>query len=1059
MAESNLLRSNHEGLVLQRLQLALSTWDREKYELNYEWLFVCARYQGEKLGAKWFKQASECSLHHIAREFGADFHRATSFELEMLHAPQVRLLNIADKNQWNSLIGIQAAMINYGGKTSWWAAIEMVARNLSFNGVLRQHLSDLSDNPRQLDIPVTLYQTKQMLCDNQPIYQGQIAPIDLFRGNLVVDIGSVSRSSVTECAQAMTRWLAAQVGESGAANYKYWPSRGIYSSSNNAIRQWMATVCLQRAASSFGSRELADIASRNLEFNLVSMFKRKGDLGYIWMEGSAKLGAAGLAALAIFESPQRKAHLNEEYALYALIQHLSNADHSFDTFFIPRERKDNQNFYSGEALLYLASRYSVGRNPKELDRIMSAFSFYRDWHRNNRNPAFVPWHTQAYYLVWQVTKDESLKDFIFEMNDWLLSMQQWESADFPDMQGRFYDPSRPHFGPPHASSTGVYLEGLIDAFTLAKQCGDQSRAENYRIAIVRGIRSLMQLQFKDEVDCFYIRHVDRVLGGVRTNVYDNTIRIDNVQHGLMALLKILNRFSVLDYESENQLTLQRDNLDTSVHTRAPKVASSNIWLREEVLNACEIVRAHNDHDWTAKKVVARTARPEMDSLYFAKQVASEELKLLHAKALSPSAIFAEAETAKTLSRELSVPIYEVANLLETARSLADVARSRASAKIIGVTGSVGKTSVKDALWQVLSAQGSAHATQANANDGWGVLDTLMNLPIDARFAVMELGMLGVGSIKIKSERIKPHVGIITNIHDSHLVYHSDESSIAHTKSGLFYGLVPNGTAVLRRDSAWYDFLKTKALQVGVCGIITFGAHPEADFRFLNTSNERRENIVHAMLLGKFVEFRMGAPGDHWGINTMAILAAVYAVGADVDAAINSMVTIKPSYRRGEVHCVKADSKTYTIIDDSWNASPASVVAALKHLASFDVEEGAERILFIGDMLQLGKNERRKHVELADAIIANGINKVFAVGELSLSLFEALPSALRGQHFPDVATASIVANEFIGNGDVVLVKGSNAMEMWRVVRALRETSKTKVIDETPPARIHREGAAI
>ena len=198
-------------------------------------------------------------------------------------------------------------------------------------------------------------------------------------------------------------------------------------------------------------------------------------------------------------------------------------------------------------MLFLATRYRVSRNPAELVRIMDAFHYYRAWHRNNRNPAFVPWHTQAYYLVWQVTKDEALKNFIFEMNNWLLAMQQWDSAEFPDMQGRFYDPARPYFGPPHASSTGVYLEGLIDAFALAKQCGDQARADNYRVAIVRGIRSLMQLQFKDVVDCFYIKHVDRVLGGLRTTVYDNTIRIDNVQHALMALLKIVNRFSDQDY--------------------------------------------------------------------------------------------------------------------------------------------------------------------------------------------------------------------------------------------------------------------------------------------------------------------------------------------------------------------------------------------------------------------------------------------------------------------------------------------------------------------------------
>jgi UDP-N-acetylmuramoyl-tripeptide--D-alanyl-D-alanine ligase len=401
----------------------------------------------------------------------------------------------------------------------------------------------------------------------------------------------------------------------------------------------------------------------------------------------------------------------------------------------------------------------------------------------------------------------------------------------------------------------------------------------------------------------------------------------------------------------------------------------------------------------------------------------------------------------------------VANLLETARSLADAARLRISAKIIGVTGSVGKTSVKDALSHVLSTRAITHATEANANDGWGVLDTLMNMPLDAGYAVMELGMLGVGSIKIKSERIKPDVGIITNIHDAHVAYHGDESSIARTKSGLIDGLVPNGVAVLPRDSAWYDFLKNKAVQARACEIITFGTHPEADFRLVKMVIVNGGNIVHANLLGHPVTFRIGASGDHWGLNAMAILAAVHAVESDVDAAVSAMATIKPSFRRGEVHRVNADSTSFTIIDDTWNASPTSVVAALKNMATIEVAKGDERVLFIGDMLQLGINERQKHVELAGAIIANGIDKVFTVGGLSKSLFQALPLALRGHHFPDAATASKMAKECVGNGDVVLVKGSNAMQMWRVVRALREMSTSNDIAGTQSARTRREGAAI
>lgn len=151
----------------------------------------------------------------------------------------------------------------------------------------------------------------------------------------------------------------------------------------------------------------------------------------------------------------------------------------------------------------------------------------------------MPWHTQAYAKVWRVTRDPQLLDFIFEMNDWLLGMQQWDSAPYPDTRGRFYDPDRPQYGVPHASATGVYLEGLAEAQRLASIVGDEKRAERYGLAIRRGLRSVMQLQFVDDVDMYYISKREQARGGVRTTVYDNQIRVDNVQHNLLGVLNIL----------------------------------------------------------------------------------------------------------------------------------------------------------------------------------------------------------------------------------------------------------------------------------------------------------------------------------------------------------------------------------------------------------------------------------------------------------------------------------------------------------------------------------------
>jgi hypothetical protein len=184
---------------------------------------------------------------------------------------------------------------------------------------------------------------------------------------------------------------------------------------------------------------------------------------------------------------------------------------------------------------------------------MRSFRYYRKWHLEprHRNPAFIPWHTQAYFIVFEQTHDRELADFIFEMNDWLVPFQQWPTPDHPEFAGRFYDPNKP-YGPPHASSTGVYMEGLIDAFELARQLGDEARATRYARTISRGIRSLMQLAFRDEADLYYAVNPEQVIGGVRTTCYNNVIRIDNVQHNLLALLKIVTCFEAHHYATETQ---------------------------------------------------------------------------------------------------------------------------------------------------------------------------------------------------------------------------------------------------------------------------------------------------------------------------------------------------------------------------------------------------------------------------------------------------------------------------------------------------------------------------
>ncbi len=362
--------------------------------------------------------------------------------------------------------------------------------------------------------------------------------VQMYRGNRVIGLESLTPAGIREMTSRLSDWLVRHVGEDGQLTYKYWPSRGEDSRADNTIRQFLATISLVRLAGRHPGGEAGEAAKRNLAYNIRRFYREYDGYGTIELEGKAKLGATALAALAILESRLSGHYARPFDRLRRGIERLWRPNGSFRTFHKPAQRNDNQNFYPGEALLFWATLYRDAGEAALLERFMKSFAYYRDWHRANRNPAFVPWHSQAYAIVYRRTGHAALRDFVFEKNDWLLAMQQWDSAPFEDLKGRFYSPERPEYGPPHASSTGVYLEGLAEAYALAKETGDTSRSSAYLTAILRGLRSLRQLQFVDDVDMFYISKRRRVHGALRTEAYNNEIRVDNVAHCLIALLKL-----------------------------------------------------------------------------------------------------------------------------------------------------------------------------------------------------------------------------------------------------------------------------------------------------------------------------------------------------------------------------------------------------------------------------------------------------------------------------------------------------------------------------------------
>ena len=440
-------------------------------------------------------------------------------------------------NRARGLVGLE---MTDGHERIRVAPTRMIATNLTFARAFERLLPRQANSVTDLAAHgrVRAFAARQVLVAGH----GAIEEAELFRGStLVPATPSDEENRAADLAAGIGRWMLRNMRPDGSLPYKYWPSRGAESPADNAIRRFLASLSLARLGEHRGDAGIREAARRNLRFNLARYLQPIGDgRGAIVERTGAKLGAAAIAALCILESPASSEFSTELRMLTAGVTSLADEDMGFRTFFFPPERDgENWNFYSGEALLFWAEAlHRRAPGAPSLERCETAFARCRTRHLRARNPAFVPWHAQAGVSLFAQTGRREFADFVFETNDWLLPMQQWDGLP-ADLRGRFYDPRRPEFGPPHAASTGAYLEGLADAWALARSLGDGARVAAYGRAIDRGLRSLRQLQFRGPHDMFYIAKRERVRGALRTEAYDNAVRVDSAAHALAAALKVL----------------------------------------------------------------------------------------------------------------------------------------------------------------------------------------------------------------------------------------------------------------------------------------------------------------------------------------------------------------------------------------------------------------------------------------------------------------------------------------------------------------------------------------
>jgi len=381
------------------------------------------------------------------------------------------------------------------------------------------------------------------------------------------------------------------------------------------------------------------------------------------------------------------------------------------------------------------------------------------------------------------------------------------------------------------------------------------------------------------------------------------------------------------------------------------------------------------------------------------------------------------------------PLLVVDDVLEALRALARAARARTQAKVIAVTGSVGKTGTKEALRLALAADGATHASAASYNNHWGVPLSLARCPAEVKYAVFEIGMNHAGEITPLAKLVRPHVAIVTAIEPVHLEYFGALEKIADAKAEIFLGLESDGAAVLNRDNAQYARLQRAAKAAGVARIVTFGENARADARLKRCALQADGSTVEARILGQNVTYKLGAPGRHWVLNSLAVLAACVLAGADLALAALALSGFKPAIGRGARVSLQVPGGKALLIDESYNANPASMAAAIALLGQAPLGARGRRIAVLGDMLELGAQGPELHRGLAAAIAGAKVDLVFCAGPLMRSLWEALPSAARGGYAESAAALEASVLGALRAGDAVMVKGSLGSRMGPIVKAL------------------------
>jgi len=456
-----------------------------------------------------------------------------------------------------------------------------------------------------------------------------------------------------------------------------------------------------------------------------------------------------------------------------------------------------------------------------------------------------------------------------------------------------------------------------------------------------------------------------------------------------------------------------------------------LWTGVDVLAALQDhLRAEAAHDWQANGVAIDTRTLNAGDIFVALPGAQAHGHEFVSRAFeqgAAAALVGDDFVAEGIDED--AVLLRVDDCLKALESLGRAARARSTAHITAITGSVGKTGTKAMLAQALSKTGNVHAAEKSFNNHIGVPLTLARMPKDCQFAVFELGMNHAGEIAALVDMVKPHCALITTIGTAHIENFASMTELALAKAEIFEGVLPGGMAILPADNRHFDVLLEKAEAKGLA-IMAFSAEgrDEAAVRATRAKLHETCSCVTAHIAEHEVTYKIGAAGAHLVANSLAVLAAVSQAGADMALAALSLAQIEGFSGRGARYRLGRDTQPITLIDESYNANPTSMAAALTTLGLAPRLGRGRRIAVLGDMAELGDAARDLHIGLSAQIDEADIDMVITCGPLMRHLHEALSPGRIGAHADSHAEALEILRNDLHGDDVVMVKGSNASRM-------------------------------